>query len=64
MRRALAAVAVTATVAAASGSDAAPEARITYAAVASNLQYGTEPPAARFTADLVSIRPDGRSRRQ
>jgi Tol biopolymer transport system component len=62
--RAIAAVAVTATVAAASGSTAAPAARITYAAVASNLQYGTEPPAARFTADLVSIRPDGRLRRQ
>ena len=64
MRRALAAVAVTATVAAASGSAAAPTARITYAAVASNLEYGTEPPTARFTADLVSIRPDGRLRRQ
>ena len=64
MRRAFAAVAVTATVAAASGSAAAPAARITYAAVASNLQYATEPPTARFTADLVSIRPDGRLRRQ
>lgn len=64
MRRAFAAVAVTATVAAASGSAAAPVARITYAAVASNLQYRTEPPTARFTADLVSIQPDGRFRRQ
>jgi len=64
MRGAFAAVAVTATVAAASGSAAAPANRITYAAVASNLQYGTGAPTARFTADLVSIRPDGRLRRQ
>ena len=64
MWRALAAVAVTTTVAAASGSATAPAGRITYAAVASNLQYATEPPTARFTADLLSIRPDGRLRRQ
>jgi len=63
MRRAFAAVALAATVAAASGSAAAPAERITYAVVASNLQYRTEPPPARFTADLVSIRPDGRVRR-
>ena len=64
MRRVLAALVVTAAVAAVSGSAAPPAARIVFAAVASNLQYPTEPPTARYTAELVSIRPDGNLRRR
>ena len=64
MRRVLAALVLTAAVAAVSGSAAPPAARIVFAAVASNLQYPTEPPTARYTAELVSIRPDGALRRR
>ena len=65
MTRVLAVLVLTAAVAAVSGSAAAPPApRIVFAAVASNHQYPTEPPAARYTAELVSIRPDGSLRRR
>ena len=64
MRRTVAAFVVTAAVAAVSGSAAPPVSRIVFAAVASNLQYPTEPPTARYTGELVSIRPDGSLRRR
>lgn len=64
MRRVLAALVVTAAVAAVSGSAGPPASRIVFAAVASNLQYPTEPPTAQYTAELVSIRPDGNLRRR
>lgn len=64
MRRAVAAAVVTAAIVAASGSAGRPAPSIVFAAVVSNSQYEDEPPTARYTADLVSIRSDGSFRRR